>query len=78
VTVIVFKKERRKGYKKKKTVHRLQYLTRNIIEGIHASELKNLRKKANQKKAAKPAAKKAEVKAEAPKKRLEAKVAEDW
>jgi len=39
-------------------------------------ELKNLKKKAEPKKAAKPAAKKAEVKAEAPKK-VEAKVAED-
>ncbi|MCM4171290.1 50S ribosomal protein L21 [Arenibacter sp. TNZ] len=72
--VIVFKKKRRKGYKKKNG-HR-QYLTEIVIEGIIASGAKKSEKKAEPKKAAKPAAKKAEVKAEAPKK-VEAKVAED-
>ena len=59
--VIVFKKKRRKGYKKKNG-HR-QYLTELVIEGIIASGAKKAEKKE-----AKPAAKKAEVKAEAPKK----------
>jgi len=70
--VIVFKKKRRKGYKKKNG-HR-QYLTEIVIEGIIASGAKKSEKKAEPKKAAKPAPKKAEVKAEAPKK-VEAKVA---
>ena len=64
--VIVFKKKRRKGYKKKNG-HR-QYLTELVIEGIIASGAKKAEKKAEPKKEAKPAAKKAEVKAEAPKK----------
>ena len=70
--VIVFKKKRRKGYKKKNG-HR-QYLTEIVIEGIIASGAKKSEKKAEPKKAAKPAPKKAEVKVEAPKK-VEAKVA---
>jgi large subunit ribosomal protein L21 len=72
--VIVFKKKRRKGYKKKNG-HR-QYLTELVIEGIIASGAKKSEKKAEPKKEAKPAAKKAEVKAEAPKK-VEAKATED-
>ena len=64
--VIVFKKKRRKGYKKKNG-HR-QYLTELVIEGIIASGAKKAEKKAEPKKEAKPAAKKAEVKAETPKK----------
>ena len=72
--VIVFKKKRRKGYKKKNG-HR-QYLTELVIEGIIASGAKKSEKKAEPKKEAKPAAKKAEVKAEAPKKE-EAKATED-
>jgi large subunit ribosomal protein L21 len=64
--VIVFKKKRRKGYKKKNG-HR-QYLTELVIEGIIASGAKKAEKKAEPKKEAKPAAKKEEVKAEAPKK----------
>ncbi|MCM4150622.1 50S ribosomal protein L21 [Arenibacter sp. N53] len=72
--VIVFKKKRRKGYKKKNG-HR-QYLTELVIEGIIASGAKKSEKKAEPKKEAKPAAKKAEVKAEAPKK-VEAKATVD-
>ena len=72
--VIVFKKKRRKGYKKKNG-HR-QYLTELVIEGIIASGAKKSEKKAEPKKEVKPAAKKAEVKAEAPKK-VEAEAAED-
>ena len=72
--VIVFKKKRRKGYKKKNG-HR-QYLTELVIEGIIASGAKKAEKKAEPKKEAKPAAKKAEVKAEAPKK-VVAEAAED-
>ncbi len=72
--VIVFKKKRRKGYKKKNG-HR-QYLTELVIEGIIASGAKKAEKKAEPKKEAKPAAKKAEVKAEAPKK-VEAEATED-
>jgi large subunit ribosomal protein L21 len=72
--VIVFKKKRRKGYKKKNG-HR-QYLTELVIEGIIATGAKKSEKKAEPKKQAKPAAKKAEVKAEAPKK-VEAKASED-
>tara|TARA_R100000935_G_scaffold49214_1_gene74398 strand:- start:49130 stop:49663 length:534 start_codon:yes stop_codon:yes gene_type:complete len=72
--VIVFKKKRRKGYKKKNG-HR-QYLTELVIEGIIASGAKKSEKKAEPKKEVKPAAKKAEVKAEAPKKE-EAKATED-
>jgi len=72
--VIVFKKKRRKGYKKKNG-HR-QYLTELVIEGIITSGAKKSEKKAEPKKQAKPAAKKAEVKAEAPKK-VEAKATED-
>ncbi|MDO6601296.1 LSU ribosomal protein L21P [Arenibacter palladensis] len=72
--VIVFKKKRRKGYKKKNG-HR-QYLTELVIEGIIASGAKKSEKKAEPKKEAKPAAKKAEVKAEAPKK-VEAEATED-
>ena len=72
--VIVFKKKRRKGYKKKNG-HR-QYLTELVIEGIIASGAKKSEKKAEPKKEAKPAAKKAEVKVEAPKKE-EAKATED-
>tara|TARA_R110000822_G_scaffold62562_3_gene154188 strand:+ start:1688 stop:2209 length:522 start_codon:yes stop_codon:yes gene_type:complete len=68
--VIVFKKKRRKGYKKKNG-HR-QYLTELVIEGIIASGAKKSEKKAEPKKEAKPAAKKAE----APKKE-EAKATED-
>ncbi len=68
--VIVFKKKRRKGYKKKNG-HR-QYLTELVIEGITASGAK----KAEKKKDAKPAAKKAEAKAEAPK-QAEAKATDD-
>ena len=67
--VIVFKKKRRKGYKKKNG-HR-QYLTELVIEGITASGAKKAVKKD-----AKPAAKKAEAKAEAPKK-AEAKATDD-
>ncbi|MCM4163888.1 MULTISPECIES: 50S ribosomal protein L21 [unclassified Arenibacter] len=72
--VIVFKKKRRKGYKKKNG-HR-QYLTELVIEGIIASGAKKAEKKAEPKKEAKPAAKKAEVKAEAPKK-VETEASED-
>lgn len=72
--VIVFKKKRRKGYKKKNG-HR-QYLTELVIEGIIASGAKKAEKKAEPKKEAKPAAKKDEVKAEAPKK-VEAEASED-
>ena len=72
--VIVFKKKRRKGYKKKNG-HR-QYLTELVIEGIIASGAKKSEKKAEPKKETKPAAKKAEVKAEAPKK-VEAEATED-
>ncbi|PXX31543.1 50S ribosomal protein L21 [Arenibacter sp. ARW7G5Y1] len=72
--VIVFKKKRRKGYKKKNG-HR-QYLTELVIEGIITSGAKKSEKKAQPKKEAKPAAKKAAVKAEAPKK-VEAKATED-
>ncbi|MCK0188771.1 50S ribosomal protein L21 [Arenibacter sp. F20364] len=68
--VIVFKKKRRKGYKKKNG-HR-QYLTELVIEGIVASGAKKAEKKTEPKKEAKPAAKKTEVKADAPKK-VEAK-----
>ncbi|MDL5511034.1 50S ribosomal protein L21 [Arenibacter sp. M-2] len=72
--VIVFKKKRRKGYKKKNG-HR-QYLTELVIEGIITSGAKKSEKKAQPKKEAKPVAKKAAVKAEAPKK-VEAKATED-
>ncbi|MEZ4969368.1 MAG: 50S ribosomal protein L21 [Flavobacteriaceae bacterium] len=57
--VIVFKKKRRKGYKKKNG-HR-QYLTELVIEGIITSGAK----KAEPKKEAKPVANKTEVKTEA-------------
>jgi len=61
--VIVFKKKRRKGYKKKNG-HR-QYLTELLIEGILSSGSKKADKKAEPKKVeAKPEA----IKAEAPKK----------
>ena len=53
--VIVFKKKRRKGYKKKNG-HR-QYLTELLIEGIVASGAKKAEKKAE----AKPEVKKAEA-----------------
>jgi len=69
--VIVFKKKRRKGYKKKNG-HR-QYLTELVIEGIITSGAKKSEKKAEPKKEAKPAAKKAE----APKKAEEANATED-
>jgi len=62
--VIVFKKKRRKGYKKKNG-HR-QYLTEIVVENLIASGFKSEKKKeskAKPKKASKPAAKK-EVKAE--------------
>ena len=73
--VIVFKKKRRKGYKKKNG-HR-QYLTELLIEGIISSGAKKVEKKAETKKVeAKPEAKKEEVKTEAPKK-VTAPVAED-
>lgn len=66
--VIVFKKKRRKGYKKKNG-HR-QYLTELLIEGIISSGAKKVEKKAE----AKPEAKKAE----APKKvEAEASATED-
>jgi large subunit ribosomal protein L21 len=62
--VIVFKKKRRKGYRKKNG-HR-QYLTELLIEGIISSGAKKVAEKAE----AKPEAKKAEapkkVEAEAP------------
>ncbi len=62
--VIIFKKKRRKGYKKKNG-HR-QYLTEIKIDGVTASGAKAAPKKAEPKKeVAKPVAKKEEVKAEA-------------
>ena len=60
--VIVFKKKRRKGYKKKNG-HR-QYLTEIVVEGIVA---KGAKKAAPAKKAEKPAAKVEAPKAEKPK-----------
>lgn len=60
--VIVFKKKRRKGYKKKNG-HR-QYLTELLIEGILTSGAKKSEKKAETQKAAAPKAK-AETKAPA-------------
>ena len=60
--VIVFKKKRRKGYKKKNG-HR-QYLTEIVVEGIVA---KGAKKAAPTKKAAKPAAEAEAPKAEKPK-----------
>ena len=61
--VIVFKKKRRKGYRKKNG-HR-QYLTEILIEGISASGSKPAAKKEAAKAEAKPAApKKAEVASE--------------
>jgi large subunit ribosomal protein L21 len=65
--VIVFKKKRRKGYKKKNG-HR-QYLTELVIESIVASGAKKSEKKAEPKKAAPKAA-------EAPKAEAKAKVAD--
>lgn len=64
--VIVFKKKRRKGYKKKNG-HR-QYLTELVIESIIASGAKKSEKKAESKKEAKPVAKAAKVKQEPVKK----------
>lgn len=64
--VIVFKKKRRKGYKKKNG-HR-QYLTELLIEGIVTSGAKKVDKKAEAKPEAKKPEVKAEVKTEAPKK----------
>ncbi len=62
--VIIFKKKRRKGYKKKNG-HR-QYLTEIKIDGVTASGAKAATKKSEAKKeVAKPVAKKEEVKAEA-------------
>lgn len=63
--VIVFKKKRRKGYKKKNG-HR-QYLTELVIEGIVAKGAKKAAPKAEAKKAA-PAKAEAAPKATAPKK----------
>ncbi len=60
--VIVFKKKRRKGFKKKNG-HR-QYLTEIVVEGIVA---KGAKKAAPVKKAEKPAAKEEAPKAESPK-----------
>ena len=61
--VIVFKKKRRKGYRKKNG-HR-QYLTEILIEGISASGSKPAAKKEDAKAEAKPAApKKAEAASE--------------
>jgi large subunit ribosomal protein L21 len=70
--VIVFKKKRRKGYRKKNG-HR-QYLTELVIEGITAKGAKKVKAKAETKKEApvKAApAKKAAPKAEAPKAKVE-------
>lgn|SRR5690606_14034492 len=64
--VIVFKKKRRKGYKKKNG-HR-QYLTELLIEGIISSGAKKVEKKAEAKPEVKKAEAKAEVKTEAVKK----------
>ncbi|WP_425234804.1 50S ribosomal protein L21 [Ulvibacterium sp.] len=61
--VIVFKKKRRKGYRKKNG-HR-QYLTEIVVESIIAKGAKKAT--AEKAKEEKPAAKKAEVKKEAPK-----------
>ncbi len=61
--VIVFKKKRRKGYRKKNG-HR-QYLTEIVVESIIAKGAKKTT--AEKAKEEKPAAKKAEVKKEAPK-----------
>jgi large subunit ribosomal protein L21 len=63
--VIVFKKKRRKGYKKKNG-HR-QRLTKITIESIVASGAKKSAKKAEPKAAAKTAAPKADAKKAAPK-----------
>lgn len=68
--VIVFKKKRRKGYRKKNG-HR-QYLTEIVVEGIVAKGAKKAapaKAKAEAKPAAEP--KKAVKKAEAPKKKLQ-------
>jgi len=75
--VIVFKKKRRKGYKKKNG-HR-QYLTELLIEGIIPSGSKKTDKKVEAQKAeVKPEVKKEEVKkAEAPKKVEKAEGTED-
>lgn len=70
--VIVFKKKRRKGYRKKNG-HR-QYLTELIIEGIVAKGAKKKAAKAEQKKEApvkEAPAKKAASKAKAPKAKVE-------
>jgi len=75
--VIVFKKKRRKGYKKKNG-HR-QYLTEIVVEEVITSGFKSDKKKETKKDTtAKPKAKKAEPKKEAPKKEVkkEAPVAE--
>jgi len=72
--VIVFKKKRRKGYKKKNG-HR-QYLTELLIEGIISSGAKKVEKKAEAKPEVKKAEAKAEVKTEAVKK-TEAPATED-
>ena len=70
--VIVFKKKRRKGYRKKNG-HR-QYLTELVIEGITAKGAKKVAAKSETKKEApveKAPAKKAAPKAEAPKAKVE-------
>mgnify|MGYP001825219760 FL=1 len=69
--VIVFKKKRRKGYRKKNG-HR-QYLTELVIEGIKAKGAKKVVAKAETKKETPVAApvKKAAPKAEAPKAKVE-------
>ena len=69
--VIVFKKKRRKGYRKKNG-HR-QYLTELVIEGIKAKGAKKVATKAETKKETPVAApvKKAAPKAEAPKAKVE-------
>jgi len=58
--VIVFKKKRRKGYKKKNG-HR-QYLTEIVVEDVIVSGFKSDQKKENKKQPAKPKAKKTEAK----------------
>ena len=71
--VIVFKKKRRKGYKKKNG-HR-QYLTEIVVENVMASGFKSDKKKEAKKAPAKPKAKKPEVKKEAPQKEVAQKEA---
>ena len=75
--VIVFKKKRRKGYKKKNG-HR-QYLTELVIESIVASGAKKSEKKAEPKKAAPKAveAPKAEAKAKVADKKVAATTVDD-